>query len=195
MRNVLMLSAGAMMLTLAACDKGAEPAADGNSGPAAGANTSQSVEQVAAEMKKISLQPGEWETSFEILDVKMEGGPQGMPERMVDAMKAKRPPIKTCITPEQAAKPDADFLTAQKDSKCSYSGFHMAGGAIEGTVTCPSGQGGESKVAMQGIYTPTTYTVTMEMDAAGMNSPSGGAMTMHMKAKTTGKRVGECKAN
>ena len=189
MRIVPMVLAGSAMLVLAACDKGSKEGG-------ADAARNQSVGEVASEMKKISLRPGEWETTQEVVDVKIEGAPEGMPKGAMDAMKGRKTTVKSCITPEQAANPSADFLTAQKDSKCTYSGFEMAGGAIKGAVSCPSPDGkGKADITIAGSYGAETYQMTMEMQAAGMGGPQTTAMTMHMKMRTSGKRVGECPAS
>lgn len=188
MKKFAILISGTALLVLGACGTGGE-----KTGDAAGSGEEQSAEQVVSEMKKVSLQPGEWETSSEIVDVRIEGAPQGMPPGAMDAMKGRKTVNKSCITPEQAANPSADFLTAQKDSKCSYSGFEMAGGTVKGTVSCPGGDDGKAVITMDGNYTPTSYAMNMEMNGSGMGGAGG--MTMHMKMKTTGRRIGECPAS
>lgn len=187
-----MMLAGSAVLALVACDKAQEQGA-GERGAGAGAGN-QSTEEVATEMKKIALQPGEWETTQEIVDIAVDGAPEGMPAGMFEAMKGRKTTLKTCITPEQAEKPDADFLTAQKDSKCTYSGFRMSGGTMKGTVTCPGAEGGSANVTMDGSYTPDSYAMNMEMQSEGMGGARMPGMTMHMKMRTTGRRIGECTA-
>ena len=56
-------------------------------------------------------------------------------------------------------------------------------------------QGGNATVAMKGIYTPASYTMTMDVTSAGMGGPQAQDMKMHMKMKTSSKRVGECPAS
>jgi len=182
-----LLIAGAM---LSACGKGDEQGAGG----ASAAN--QSAEEVASEMKKVTLQPGEWETTQEVVDISIEGAPEGMPQGMMEAMKGRKTTIRNCITPEQAENPSADFLTAQKDSKCTYSGFEMSGGQIKGVVSCPGGEGGagSARVVMEGSYTPASYAMNMEMQSEGMGGTGAPGMAMHMKMRSTGKRVGDCPA-
>lgn len=153
-------------------------------------NNPQSSEQVASAMGKVTIKPGEWEITQQVVDLQVTGAPKEMPVEAMRSAMSKVNVIKHCITPEQAAKPNADFLAAQKDSKCTYSGFNMDGGVINGSVTCPGGQGGKMTATMQGIYQPTSYALTMDMNMAGM-SPG---MNMVMKMKTNGKRIGECTA-
>jgi len=175
----IMLAGTAAML-LSACDKGP------------GEAKNQTAQEVASEMKKITMKPGEWETTQEVIDVKIENAPEGMPSGMMEAMKGRKNTVRTCITPEQAANPSADFLTAQKDSKCTYSGFEMTGGKISGAVSCPSPEGGKADITLDGDYSSEGYQMNMEMKAVGMGGPQASNMTMHMKMRTSGKRVGEC---
>ncbi|MPT48463.1 MAG: DUF3617 domain-containing protein [Sphingobium sp.] len=184
MKLFSVMLAGSAMMMLAACDKGP------------GEAKNQSVEDVASEMKKISLQPGEWESTQEVVDVKFEGGKEAAPPALIEAMKGQKQTSKSCITPEQAANPSADFLTAQKDSNCTYSGFEMAGGKIQGKISCPAPQGqqGKADVTIDGTYSETAYAMNMEMQAAGMGGPAAGDMKMHMVMKTSGKRIGDCPA-
>jgi len=179
------IASGAALIGLSAC---------GTSGDQPASGDAQGVKEVASEMKKIALQPGEWETTSEIIDVQMEGAPQGMPAGALDAMKGRTTTVKKCVTPEEAANPDADFLTAQKDSQCTYSGFEMANGAIKGNVSCPGEHGSTANVAMEGIYTSDSYAMTMNMDAAGIGDGAPAGMKMRMKMKISGKRIGECPA-
>ena len=187
-----MMLAGSALLALAACGKGSE---QGTASDAAAPADNQSAEEVASEMKKIALRPGLWETTQQVVDVQLDGAPQGMPAGMLDAMKGRTTTVKTCITPEQAAKPSADFLTAQKDNKCTYSGFEMSGGTMKGQVTCPGAEGGTAHVTMAGNYTPDSYAMNMEMQSEGMGGANMPGMMMHMKMRTTGKRLGECPAD
>jgi Protein of unknown function (DUF3617) len=150
--------------------------------------TNQSAEKVADAMSKVRLEPGEWEATQEVVDIQITGAPKGMP---ADAMKSaigRKTTVKHCVTPEQAAKPSADFLAAQKDSKCTYSNFAMEGGTIHGSVTCPGGQGGKMIASMLGTYASDHYDMAMTMNMDGMQP----GMAMAMKMKTSGKRIGEC---
>ena len=189
MRKIAILAAGCALLALGACGKGEEEAAGGASGEA------QTAQEVASEMKKISIQPGEWESTTEVVDVRMDNPPPGMPNGMLDMMKGRKTSTKNCITPEQAANPEAEFLASQKNDQCTYKGFQMTGGVIKGTVSCPSGDGGTADVAMTGSYTPASYVMEMEMNAANLGGPSAAGMAMWMKMRTTGKRIGECAAD
>lgn len=187
MRTIAIMLAGSALFALGACGKSEDKAESGG-------GEAQSAQEIAAQVKKVSLQPGEWETTSEIVDARMDNAPEGMPAGMMDSMKGRKTTIRNCVTPEQAENPGADFLAAQKDGRCTYSGFEMAGGAIKGTVTCTSQEGGSATMKMEGVYSPTSYTTTVDMVSAGMGGAQARDMTMHMITKVSGKRIGECKA-
>ena len=63
MRTIAIMLAGSALLALGACDKGEDKAQSG-------AGEAQSAQEIAAQVKKVSLQPGEWETTSEIVDAK-----------------------------------------------------------------------------------------------------------------------------
>lgn len=154
------------------------------------ASAPMSREAVAAQVSKVKMKPGQWEASFILDDIDFTNMPKGAPAsaQMKDQMKASmsRSAIKHCVTPEQAANPSADMLSGQTDQNCTYKGFDMAGGTINGQVSC--GKNGQAMTAtMTGNYAPDSYDVTMDMTTKG--GTDGVAMTM--KARTQGKWLGE----
>jgi hypothetical protein len=179
MKAAFLLPTAAALLALSACDK--MPGKSGEVSP----------DDVASKMNSVKLLPGEWEATQQITDVKMTGLPQGAPDP-AKAMTGHISTYKHCITPEQAAKPSADFLAAQKDAKCTYSNMDFAGGAISAAMTCqmPQQPGTVMKMAMKGTYMPDHYAIAMDVDSSGMANGVG----MMMKMKSTGKRIGDCPA-
>lgn len=151
-----------------------------------------SAEQVAKKMDSVKLEPGEWEATQEILDVQMTGLPKDAPANAMKQMIGQKNTIKHCITPEQAANPGADFLSAQKDAKCTYTNMDMSGGTINGAMTCgaPNNPKAVMKMTLKGTYQPASYAMAMEMESQGMQ----GGMAMKMKIKSSGKRIGDCPA-
>ena len=190
MKTFAITLSASTMLALAACSGGSDSGT-----PSTAPGEEQSAEEVASEMEKVSLMPGEWESTSEVIDVQIEGGPEGMPAGIADMMKGRKTVTKNCITPEQAANPSAEFLTTQKDNKCTYSDFAMKGGTMTGKVSCPAGDSGKADMAMKGSYTPDSYDMTMNMNAAGMGGGAPAGMTMVMTVRTSGKRIGECPEN
>ena len=157
---------------LAACSKPAEKA------------EKLSAADVAAEARKLRLQPGQWETTTLITDMNIPG-------LSADAAKAAtgtRTVTSNCVTPAQAAQPSAEFLSGAKDGNCTYRRFSMANARINAAMTCePAAAPGAIAMTLNGGYSPTAFDMGM-----AMKTDLPGDLAMTMKARVSGKRVGEC---
>ena len=172
MRPILLASA--TLLSLAACGQSEEK------------GRKQSAQEVAKEMAALKMEPGQWVATNEILSASAPG----LPEQALKQMVGQKTTVSNCVTPEQAAKPSANFLAAQKNSNCTYQDFSMEDGRMTGTMTCSGGQvPGEMEMKMAGEYSARSYDMNMDMNAKNM--PGGMAMTI--KARTSGRKVGECR--
>lgn len=177
MKKILM-SVAAVTLLVGCSSNEADADGDGNI----------SADEVAKVMNEVTLEPGEWENTVEIVDVKIEGLPEGAPANMMDAMKTTTV-SKSCITEEQAKNPGAEFFAAQEQTSCKVKKFDMSGGAISSEMSCANaGTPGEMTMAMTGQYGPSSYDMTMKMNGGA------GGMKMDITAKSNGKRIGECPA-
>lgn len=140
-------------------------------------------EEVAAELAELDLEPGRWETSTLILSA---DGP--LPRSVLDRIEGRRTGAASCITAEQAERPSATFLAAQQGSDCTYRDFAVEDGRLSATMTC---SGGRLPAAMEtrlsGTYAARAYDLDVEMATGG---PGGAAMTI--RARSTGRRVGDC---
>jgi hypothetical protein len=144
-----------------------------------------SAEQVAEEMSKMKMEPGQWEATNEILSATAPGIPPDALRKMV----GQKQTASNCLTPEQAAKPSANFLAGQKNSQCTYKDFSLDDGKMTGEISCTGAQmPGTMVMQMDGEYGARNYSMNMEMKTAGL--PNG--MDMIIKAKTTARRVGDC---
>lgn len=177
--KALIVTAASGFLLLSACGKGEDKVAP------------MSADDVAEKVQAVKLTPGQWETTVEIIDVKMEGLPEGAPAGMMNNMIGSKTTVKSCITREQAEKPNADFLAAQKNANCSYSSFDMTGGLIKAAMICKGkNQPGELKMSMTGKYGADSYEMNQETNMSGFQKGMG----MAMKSKVTGRHVGDCPA-
>lgn len=153
-----------------------------------------SVEQVAEQVKAaggVKLQPGQWETTVETLEIDLPIPEGPVRDQVVKQMKSQRSTVSNCITKEQAENPSAGVF-AGTQGKCAYKEFKMGGGKIHGVIECqnPAPTGSTAtKVTTSGAYSGTTFDMVNRVDASGPNN-----MDMHIKAHVTGKRLGECKA-
>jgi len=172
----------ACCVTLALSSCGSKPAVD---------ETNASVEEVAEKVRQVSgdegfVRPGKWVSSVTIEDVAMPGLPPEAVQHLKDQMVANSQSTTTCLTPEQAKKPDAQLFV--RGEKCRYDHFKMGNGKIDAEMHCA--QGAMTQVTqMTGTYSPDAYA--MHMTSSGRGGPSGEG-NMSMKMKVEAKRVGDC---
>lgn len=186
MRRLMMVPVAC--LALAACQQ----QAGGGNGTGQVSLTNASPEQVAEAAKAagttgIAFNPGKWESKVELLDMDMSGI-EGLPPEFAAKMKAKLMEarvISSCMSPEQAKRPDSSVFTGEHKSNCTFSNYDMANGKIDATMVC-KGKAGDTTLHMTGSFGADTFTVEQEITAGG---PKGG---MHTKARVTGRRVGDC---
>lgn len=141
--------------------------------------------QVAAELSGVQIAPGLWEIASEITAVSAPNLPIQVRDRMI----GPRQRLRNCITPEQAARPDAGFLAAQNNSACSYEGFAMRGGRMTGTMRCAEPGGGVTVAEMTGDYARDRYALGMTIQ-----TPLPDGVQMRIETRTTGRRIGGCPA-
>jgi hypothetical protein len=137
-----------------------------------------SAEEVAGELSSMRIEPGLWELSSEVVEVRAPDLPREVRNRMV----GPRRRLRNCITPAQAARPSANFLAARSDNDCTYGAFSVRDGQVRGTMSCP-----EVTAVMAGRYGPRAYEMDMEMA-----SPMPGGTTMTLEVRARGRRIGDC---
>jgi hypothetical protein len=170
---------------LAACDSG--PRVDVKD-----ANLSEVGEAVAksgvAADDAFQVHPGKWESKVTIEAMELPGMPTGMQEQMKSTFAQHQPPSFTsCLTPEEARKPKADFF-AGKDNNCRYDHFRMGDGKIDAKMRCDAGEAVQS-MAMAGSYSPESYSMTVTSVRTGGAGPAG---EVRMKMRMEAKRIGDC---
>jgi hypothetical protein len=191
---------GAAALALAACG-GSGKKAEGNA--AAGGNAARSAGEKGAaaagpsgsagsggSARGVSLQPGEWETMIESVEIEAPGMPKQVRDMMAKAMGGNRMTITHCVTPQEANRPNGNLFSGKKDANCTYKDFNMAGGRLHGSMTCTGQPGqGSMTMAMDGQFSPQNYTVSEKM----VTDAGGSKMTIN--ARVSGRRVGACTAD
>ncbi len=178
MRYLLILAP----MALAAC----------NSGPSVEA-TNATAKEVAAKVTAAGaaprMSPGRWEGTATITDMQMPGMPAEMGENM-KAQMTKAHAFTNCLTPEEAAKPAADFFAGGNNS-CVYDHFSMANGQLDAAMTCKGqGPGGAMNATMKGNFSSDSFQMAMTSKSAGTPGQPMTNITMSMKMEA--KRVGEC---
>lgn len=137
-----------------------------------------SVEEVADQLSNMRIEPGLWELTSEVLEVRAPDLPREVRNRMV----GPRSRLRHCITPGQAARPSANFLAGRPDRGCVYRDFSAQDGRVSGTMTCP-----DAHTRMDGRYGPQAYDMRMEME-----SPVAGGAVMILELRARGRRIGAC---
>ncbi|MDB5693975.1 MAG: hypothetical protein JWO81_3038 [Alphaproteobacteria bacterium] len=165
-----------LALALVACGKsGGQNGAKGAAGSAAPAGVSGAV----------NIQPGEWETISEVTNV----NGAGLPPAYAATMKGQKSTRRSCITPEEAARPMGKMMEAQKNNACNYSNFSIAGGHIQGSISCGGGKtASKMTMTMNGQYDAQNYTYTSSMTNEGQG------MNMTIETRAAAHRVGDCPA-
>jgi hypothetical protein len=141
--------------------------------------------EVAAELRGLSIEPGLWALSSAVVDAR---GPN-LPREAQARLKRHRQNVRNCVTPAQAARPEATFLTRQAGSRCTYRDFSIRGGRLRGEMRCAGGGlPGSMTTTMDGQYGPRGYDVRMRMTSTGM--PEGANIIID--TRTVGRRIGDC---
>ncbi len=151
--------------------------------------TNASPEEVAAKVDAAGgarFNPGEWETTVETISIDIPGLEGPMKDEMTKLMLQKKQVGKNCVTPEQAKSPPAEVL-AQSKGRCTYETFNMASGKIDGTLVCDADTG-KMTMKISGTFSDDAFAIDNDMET----TMPGGARTMKIKAKTSGRRLGDC---
>jgi hypothetical protein len=152
------------MLAAAACD-------DRHTRP-------MTAEEVGDELSHLRIAPGEWILASDVVEVHATGLPREVRNRMI----GPRSRLRHCITPQQAARPSANFLAARADRSCTYRNFRVRDGRVSGAMTCP-----DTWTTMQGRYGPEGYDLRMDVATQMPNK-----VVMTVKVRSRGRRIGAC---
>ena len=136
------------------------------------------AEEVAAVLSDLRIEPGLWELSSEVADVRAPDLPVEVRTRMI----GPRSRMRHCITPEQAGQPSANFLAMRSDSACAYRDVTFEDGRLRGAMTCP-----DATAQMDGRYGSRGYEMRM-----AMASPMPDGKMMELEVRARGRRIGDC---
>ena len=175
-------AASACLALLAACsDGGADADNDGTI-------TSEEVAAEAASGGDITMRAGQWEHTIEFTELDMPGVPAGMQDMLKQQM-GSGVTTTTCMTQEEAEKPNADFFGGEGQDNCTYEEFDRSGNKMTLRMTCDAGNGGTAKVAMDGEFGADSFSLSMDNTMSG--GPTG---DVTMKGTVSGRRLGDCPA-
>jgi hypothetical protein len=148
------------------------------SGCADEGDQNMTVDQVGNQLAQMRIEPGLWDLRTEIVDVR---GPD-LPREVRNRMVGPRSQTRNCISPEQAARPEANFLAGSRERNCRYRLFSVRDGRVDGEMSC-----GDAEARMNGRFGSQAYDMRIEMDAP---APGGERMTLELRA--SGRRLGPC---
>jgi hypothetical protein len=158
----------------------------GNDGAGEAANgTVTDPGEVARDLASVVVRPGLWEVASAVVEARQPG----LPVELANRIRGPRAAVRHCITPEQAARPDAAFLAGRRSGQCSYRDFAMQDGRIGGAMTCRDPGGAETRARMSGRYGPERFEMRMDMETPGI-----GAGTLAVVVRQSGRRIGDCPA-
>lgn len=152
------------------------------------ASVGEVAEAVAKANPDMKFKPGRWESTLEFVSVEAPGMPPEVARAMQGAAGRQRGAA-TCLTPEQAARPNADFFNKEAGD-CTYEHFTMGDGKLDAKMVCGKGGEGSATVEMKGDYGPEHYSMAMATRAEG---GAQGAMTMRMKVDS--RHAGACRGD
>jgi hypothetical protein len=166
-------------IMLAACGGGADEA-DGVSG-----------EDVAAAAGGApTLEPGQYEVSYQLLEFDIPGAPESVKQQAQAAMGGASEVAKGfsyCLTPEEAGKGPQGMLEQMAERDCTFAKFDVSGGTVSADMQCAEDDGTTIHMLMDGEMSSTgsTMTMTLEQEIAGMGA-------VRMKSRATSRRTGDC---
>lgn len=147
--------------------------------------------EVAGRLKTVALNPGQWEASQTIVDVQVIGLPDNAQPDAIKKMAGTKTQYDFCMTPEQAASPAGEVLSAQQGAECKYSKLDMTNGRIAATMVCSGGVlPGAMNVNVGGTYLPESYR--NDVNVVTEKLPNG--LTINLKMLSSGRRLGDCPA-
>ncbi|KEO92008.1 hypothetical protein EH31_04875 [Erythrobacter longus] len=176
----------ASAFALAACGGAPDADADGD-----GTISQKEAEAVLAN-SDLTIKPGEWENTVEFVDIEFDASQlpaeaRGMIGPMIDAMRGQKNTTKSCVTEEQAKEPAAEMFSGSDAADCEYEKFEFAGGSIDMAMSCTDPTSGTAKIINKGTYDEDSYAMAMDISMEGSEMGA-----MKIKAKSEGKRLGEC---
>ena len=174
-----LLASGALLLAGCGDSGGADANADGEI-------TGEEMAAEAASGDAVKIRAGEWENTIEFTEFDIPGVPANMQD-MIAGQMGKSITTTSCITQDEADKPDAEFFGGEKNENCDYEEFDRTGNKLKLRMTCTTDDGGTAKVAMDGDFGGDSFTMTMANTISGSQA---GDVTM--KGKITGRRIGDC---
>ncbi|MBC7986449.1 MAG: DUF3617 domain-containing protein, partial [Sphingomonadaceae bacterium] len=143
-------------------------------------------QQAAADVQ--FFMPGQWRTTSWINELDAPGLPDAAREQMLQQLNASRTTGEQCISPEDAANPQAGFFNLDQGGSCASAEPYIANGRIELAMSCTAaGLPAPTNLSIEGSYTSTEFTLNLTM-----TTEVAQAGTITMRGVATGEHLGDC---
>lgn len=137
---------------------------------------------------EVRFAPGRWESTIKVEKLDLGQMPPQV-RQVIEQELGKERKLISCLTAEEAGKPDADFFGGDKSGDCTYDTYDVTGGRLNVEMSCKTGKGVQ-KVRLNGTYSADTYSMTMSTSGdAGLGQPM--LMTMNIASRRTGACTGD----
>jgi hypothetical protein len=201
MRKLIMLPLSAA-LALAACggdaEKGGENAAAtgtaaGASGAAAGGGASANAASSSGG-NMVQLRPGNYSVQIAVERFEIPGMPADQAQMMRSIMAGVSQQVQNQCVAEGASSQASmeDMYKRMGQGNCTVERMTMAGGRIDGALSCDAGGGRSTQMNILGEMTPESSTTTMSMVSNDPGLPQG---RVEMDMRITMTRTGDCTAD
>lgn len=170
-----------LLVALGSCGDSADRNGDGE----------VSRDERAAEMQSDSFIPmkaGKWETKFAFSDIDVPSLGKAQKKQIMDEV-AKGASSTSCLSPEEAKSPGADFFGGNGAEKCVYKGFDIAGQNAKMKLTCTMEGMGEAEIEMRGVMGDEQFNFDTNL---ALRLPMVGKIKL--KGTAVGRHVGVCDA-
>jgi hypothetical protein len=151
-----------------------------------------SPDQPPSSTSVTQIQPGRWIFESEVTGAAMQG--TGEPARPNgQELLGFRRTFESCISPEQAASPQAQILADGFSEACPMRNARMIDGVFEGTLSCIQPQNGSGyDMSLTGDYDDTNITLTssstilINQGVGGFEGPGNAMMTSIINGRFAG---------
>ncbi|MFC4293045.1 DUF3617 domain-containing protein [Sphingorhabdus arenilitoris] len=138
------------------------------------------------EASALPMKPGLWKSEAEFTDAEMTGIGDKRKQELLAEM-SNRLSGESCLTPEQAKKPDANFFAGGQSDDCKYSKFEVTDGRLDVAVSCSVKSMATLDMSMTGLVYESEYNLDIQPE---LRLPMIGKVTLNGKIK--GRYLGPC---
>lgn len=134
----------------------------------------------------LPMKPGLWETQVTFTDIQVQGLSEKQEKKLLSDI-SNQLSGQSCLSAQQARKPEANFFTGGHSDDCKYKKFAIAEGRLDMSVDCSMKAMATIDMDMQGPVSATALDLDISPE---LRLPMVGKVTLHGKAE--GRYLGAC---